>query len=42
MKPDEAWQPEDQLFAWTMAQLEAAEESDGMPETILINGPDQP
>ena len=40
MEPDVP--PADPLLAWVMAQLDAAEESDGAPETILINGPDQP
>lgn len=29
--------PADPLLAWVMAQLDAAEESDGMPQTQLIN-----
>lgn len=43
MKPDDYEVPppdeQDAFFAWVMAQADA--ESEGTPETLLINGPDE-
>lgn len=43
VKPDDYEVPppdeQDAFFAWVMAQADA--ESEGTPETLLINGPDE-